>query len=253
MPTSHPDRDTSYADNTLEAPDVDDNVLAPFPEGTKAVSKTPHGHALWTITSRVEIELPDGKRRVLFLKVVQGDDPGKWMMHGEFETMNAIYQNQPTLAPEPICWNNYKSDPHTWFFLCSFHEFGTAMVDPEPFASKLAALHTKSISPNMKFGFHVHTSIADEEWSDTWEECFVKMIRKLLELELKQWGEDKELQDLSTQLLDTIIPRLLRPLTEDDRFIRPCLVHGDLWYGNTGTDMHTGLVAYYPGNTSRTL
>ena len=45
-------------------------MTAAFPKGTKGISKTPYGTALWTVTSRVEIELPDGKRRVLFLKVI---------------------------------------------------------------------------------------------------------------------------------------------------------------------------------------
>ena len=157
-------------------------------------------------------------------------------MHGEFETMNALYQNEPNFAPEPIVWNNYKSEPHTWFFLCSFHNFGSAMVDSELFTTKLAALHKSSISPNGKFGFHVHTSVADEEWSDSWEECFVKMVTRLLGKELKQWGPDEELATLSSHLLEILIPRLLRPLTADGRMVRPCLVHGDLWYGNTGTD-----------------
>ena len=114
------------------------------------------------------------------------------------------------------------------------------MVDSELFTTKLAALHTSSISPNGKFGFHVHTSVADEEWSESWEECFVKMVTRLLGKELRQWGPDEELATLSLHLLEVLIPRLLRPLTADDRTVRPCLVHGDLWYGNTGTDQANG-------------
>ena len=35
-------------------------------------------------------------------------------------------------------------------------------------------------------------------------------------------------------LFDKVIPRLLRPLESHGRVVRPSLVHGDLWYGNTG-------------------
>ncbi|MCJ1397846.1 hypothetical protein MMC11_001042 [Xylographa trunciseda] len=228
-------------------PGIDENMLAPFPKGTKGISKVPYGTALWTVTSRVEIELPDGRRRLLFLKVIEGDDPGKWMMQGEFETMNALYTNQPNFAPKPFTWNNYKSGPHTWFFLCSFHNFGSRMVDPQLFTSKLASLHQSSISPNGKFGFHVHTSIANEEWSSSWEECFVKMIVCLLDKELQQWGPNNDLAALSSHLLETLIPRLLRPLTEDSRTIKPCLVLEDLWYGNTGTDQVNGEALVFDG------
>ena len=84
MPCSNPDI-PGNAQSDLDH-DIDDNIIArmwsycnpkscitltriAFPKGTKGISKTPHGTALWTVTSRVEIELPDGKRRVLFLKV----------------------------------------------------------------------------------------------------------------------------------------------------------------------------------------
>lgn len=158
------------------------------------------------------------------------------MMHGEFETMKALYTNQPSFTPEPIGWNNYELDPHSWFFLCSFHDFSSRLVDPERFTEKLATLHQDSISPNGKFGFHVPTSIANEEWSDSWEECFVKLVTRLLDMEVKVWGPDDELASLSSHLLEVVIPRLLRPLTAEGRTLRPCLVHGDLWYGNAGTD-----------------
>ena len=161
-------------------------------------------------------------------------------MEGELESMNALHQNQPVFAPKPITWNNYKPDSHTWFFLCSFHNFGQRMVDPRRFTSNLAFLHHNSMSPNGRFGFHVHISIAEEEWSDSWEESFVKMILCLLDKELKQWGPNEELAVLSSLLLEVLIPRLLRPLTANGRQIRLCLVHGDLWYGNTGIDQANG-------------
>ncbi|MCJ1317608.1 hypothetical protein MMC15_002933 [Xylographa vitiligo] len=103
------------------------------------------------------------------------------------------------------------------------------------------------MSPNGRFGFHVHISIAEEEWSDSWEESFVKMILCLLDKELKQWGPNEELAVLSSLLLEVLIPRLLRPLTANGRQIRLCLVHGDLWYGNTGIDQANGQSIIFDG------
>lgn len=37
-----------------------------------------------------------------------------------------------------------------------------------------------------------------------------------------------------------VIPQILDPLTEEGRTIKPCLVHGDLWEGNTTTNLDTG-------------
>lgn len=40
-------------------------------------------------------------------------------------------------------------------------------------------------------------------------------------------------------LFDKVIPRLLRPLESEGRSVKPSLVHGDLWYANSGIDMAT--------------
>ncbi|MCJ1252767.1 hypothetical protein MMC24_000573 [Lignoscripta atroalba] len=168
-------------------------------------------------------------------------------MEGEFETAKAIYQAQPSFSPRPITWGNWKSDPQTWFFLCTFHDFYDGMVDPIRFTWRLADLHRNTISPNGKFGFHVQTSRAAEEWSDTWEECFTKLIRNVLKLEWEMRGPDEDLARLSASLLEVIIPRLLRPLETEGRQVKPSLVHGDLWYGNACTDITDGEPKIFDG------
>ena len=40
--------------------------------------------------------------------------------------------------------------------------------------------------------------------------------------------------------LEKVIPRLLLPLQSDGRTLKPCLIHGDCWDGNTAMDMQTG-------------
>jgi len=100
------------------------------------------------------------------------------------------------------------------------------MVEPARFCAKLANLHHSSTSPNGKFGFHCPTSRAREEWSDTWEECFVKLIRSLLKMTWDARGPDDDLASLSASLLEVVIPRLLRPLETDGRRVKPSLRHG---------------------------
>lgn len=42
------------------------------------------------------------------------------------------------------------------------------------------------------------------------------------------------------QVADVIIPRLLGPLQEGGRVLKPCIIHGDLWEGNMGINLETG-------------
>lgn len=43
-----------------------------------------------------------------------------------------------------------------------------------------------------------------------------------------------------TLTLHKVVPRLLLPLQEEGRAIKPSLVHGDCWDGNTALDAKTG-------------
>lgn len=43
-------------------------------------------------------------------------------------------------------------------------------------------------------------------------------------------------QRLCELILSKVVPRLLLPLQEHDRALKPSLVHGDLWDGNTAVD-----------------
>lgn len=50
-----------------------------------------------------------------------------------------------------------------------------------------------------------------------------------------------ELNALLLTLFQKVIPRLLRLLESNGRKVQPSLVHGDLWYGDTGViDESTG-------------
>jgi fructosamine-3-kinase len=118
------------------------------------------------------------------------------------------------------------------------------MPDPRKFTARLAELHQKSKSPNGKFGFHVTTYSGNlpqkTDWEESWEVFFSKIMRQALELELQAKGPDPELEVLVPILFDKVIPRLLRPLESEGRTVKPSLVHGDLWYGNSGIDVETG-------------
>lgn len=166
------------------------------------------------------------------------------MMHWEFESMSAIHTVLPNFAPKPVAWGTYETISETHFFLCQFREMIDEMPDPHRFTARLAALHEKSKSPEGKFGFHVATCTGNlpqnNKWEASWETCFTKSMRQALDLELEAKGPDPEFNTLIPVLFEKVIPRLLRPLESEVRFVKPSLVHGDLWYANSGIDVDTG-------------
>jgi protein-ribulosamine 3-kinase len=189
------------------------------------------------------VELSDGTPLSFFIKVLP-KELGKNIVRGEFESMKEISTLLPDFAPKPIAWGTYKNIPGMHFFICEYREMEEKMPDPHKFTASLAKLHQSSKSSNDKFGFHVTTYSGNlpqkTDWEESWEVFFSKSMRQALELEIQAKGPDPELDVLVPILFDEVIPRLLRPLESEGRTVKPSLIHGDLWYGNTGIDAQTG-------------
>ncbi|PNH44580.1 hypothetical protein VD0004_g3159 [Verticillium dahliae] len=222
---------------------LDENVQAALPKGSEFLEISSHGASFWTRTARVVME-EDEQMTSYFLKVSIGE-VGKGMVNGEFVSMSALHSTLPELAPKPISWGTYKSNDNIHFFLCDFHEMDDQLCSLETFPKLVAELHTKGISPNGRFGFPITTYQGrlpqDTTWCDTWEECFTRNINIMFEHELASQGLDEEFAALRQKVMSQVVPRLLRPMEFGERKILPRLAHGDLWEGNTGTDLETGL------------
>ncbi|KAI7777876.1 hypothetical protein LA080_002999 [Diaporthe eres] len=221
---------------------VDPNVTAELPTGCRVVSVEPHGVSFWAHTGKIEVKLCNEDSASFFIKALSGDT-GKRMVHSEFESMKAIYNLTPEFAPKPVAWGSYASAPNTHFFLCEYREMIEDIPDPVAFASRLAGLHQTSKSPNGKFGFHMTTYSGNQpqmtDWEASWEAFFSKNLRFALDLEIEAKGHDREFDELVPAIFDKVIPRLLRPLETEGRSVKPSLVHGDLWYANSGIDVDT--------------
>lgn len=63
---------------------------------------------------------------------------------------------------------------------------------------------------------------------------------------------------LARRCVEAVVPRLIGVLGRDGRKVKPCLIHGDLWEGNTGTSLETGDIyvfdsaAFYAHNEMET-
>ncbi|KAH6950643.1 Fructosamine kinase-domain-containing protein [Fusarium avenaceum] len=219
---------------------IDPAVQRELPEGCKVVSIENHGVSFWAKTGRINILLNDGTPQSYFIKVIS-KELGMSMTKGEFHSMSAIHKVLPEFIPRPIACGTYQTISDTHFFLCEFREMTEDMPDPHKFAALLSRLHQKSVSPTGKFGFHVTTYAGNlpqfVAWEDSWETFFAKSMRQALDLEIESKGPSEELEILSQALFEKVIPRLLRPLESGGRTVKPSLVHGDLWYANSGIDV----------------
>lgn len=83
------------------------------------------------------------------------------------------------------------------------------------------------------------------DWTSDWAEFWARELRSALAYVQRMRGFDAELQELTGQLLERVVPRLLVPLQTGGRTIRPGLCHGDLWDGNIQVDAETGRVVLF--------
>ncbi|KAJ5628452.1 hypothetical protein N7490_010680 [Penicillium lividum] len=158
---------------------------------------------------------------------------------GEYESLRSIY-SVCAHTPEPLAWGRYTENFTDYsFLLVEFLAIKKQPADPRALAVALAELHLKSESPTGKFGFHVPTCHtrniqAVDIWTDSWCELFSSHISRILSHAKTgfMWPEFDQLGEL---VLTKVVPALLLPLQADGRSIKPCLVHGDCWDGNTAT------------------
>ncbi|KAF2995957.1 hypothetical protein E8E14_002277 [Neopestalotiopsis sp. 37M] len=85
------------------------------------------------------------------------------------------------------------------------------------------------------------------DWEESWETLFTKSLKLALDLELQAKGPSTEFDTLLPVLFETVVARLLRPLESDSRKVKPSLIHGDLWYANSGIDVSTGDCLLFDG------
>jgi fructosamine-3-kinase len=183
------------------------------------------------------------------------------MLEGEYHSAMDMRAVLPGFSPIPIGWGVFDSDQDLAFFLQAFHDMDTEIPDMDQLTRTLAEFHIKSEErfeeltrdrrpDGMKFGYHVTTHngklAQDNTWTRTWEEYFTQNMKRMLEHDEKEGGErPQELEELLQPLFDKVIPRLLRPMEMNGGEVKPSLIHGDLWYGNTSTDHENNVPIVY--------
>lgn len=162
---------------------------------------------------------------------------------GEFSCMSELHKTMPTIVPRPR-GSGPCLDTEGSFFLCDYLEIDHRPPNAAKLGAKIAELHATSVSPTGKFGFHVVPYDGKlplrAEWDSSWVSFYSKLLAGVYVLDTQVNGSWPELDAAMDVTLAKVIPRLLGPLEEDGRSVKPCLIHGDLWEENIGTDLRTG-------------
>ena len=67
-----------------------------------------------------------------------------------------------------------------------------------------------------------------------------RLRKHVAQLDHETNGHWEALEKIEERIFSHVIPRLVGVLESEGRSIKPCLIHGDLWEGNTGTTFDTG-------------
>jgi protein-ribulosamine 3-kinase len=178
------------------------------------------------------------------------DELGKAMMEAEFCSMTELYHSMPSNVPKPIAWGQFQNtSPETYYLLLEYIDLCMDLVDPVEFCEQIATLHKTSKSPTGKFGFQVDTfqgpSRQITEWNSDWCDYFTKLIDGYFSTDIELNGPNEQFEKAYETLKAQVIPKILKPLQADGKSIKPCLLHGDLWEENTGTNLVTGKIMIF--------
>lgn len=179
------------------------------------------------------------------------------MARAEYESQRALAAVIPEHVIEPVAWGLLGEDKS--FFLTHFRNL--EQLSPERqsleqqtrsrshFVDIVKRLHQNSISPTGKFGFHCTTywgpSAMRNEWTGSWEEYWGRQFQSDVDNAQQVFGMDEELADITTEFIQKVVARLLRPLQTGGRVLKPSLCHGDLWDGNVQTDRDTDQIILF--------
>ena len=175
----------------------------------------------------------------------QKGEEARGMMEGSYGSEEIFHHYAPSHVPKPISWSWYAADPDMYIYLWRFHDIVDGISTLKTLVPIIAQVHKASMgkSPFAAYGSHVITHLGNlpngNTWKRSWEAWFQQAMRRLFEVEEKAHGKDPKLESSKKALHEKVIPRLLRPLETGGRSIQPCLIHSNIWPGNTMLDLET--------------
>ncbi|GAW22580.1 hypothetical protein ANO14919_121200 [Xylariales sp. No.14919] len=221
---------------------LDSAVYRLLQPNEEIISVVPYGNANWATTAKITTRRADHMIKEYFLKIVRGQLAEERVL-GEYNCMSELYHTMPSIVPMPYSAGKCL-DNKGCFFLSEFVPIAHRAPNAVQLGEQIARLHRDSLSPTGKFGFS--TTPYDGKlplvvnWDSSWASFYSKLLYGVYLLDSRFNDKWQELDDAMVITLAEVIPRLLKPLEEGGRTIKPCLIHGDLWEDNIGTDLRTG-------------
>ncbi|PMB66020.1 Ketosamine-3-kinase [Beauveria bassiana] len=171
----------------------------------------------WSTGRRIDV-LDGDNEKSYFVKVIEREEFVD-MAEAEYEGQKAIAAVIPDNAVKPVAWG-YSADTKS-----------KGLVSGR-LLPIIKQMHQRSISPTGQFGFHVTSYYGPQpmivDWTDNWEESWVREFRSGLRYVERMRGHDPELFKISEQFIEKVASRFLRPLQTGGRSIKPSLCHGNL-------------------------
>ncbi|KAG0599356.1 hypothetical protein M758_12G146200 [Ceratodon purpureus] len=166
------------------------------------------------------------------------------MFVGESEALKRIEATETVTVPTPLgCGNLPDGGSYIIMKHLRFRPFGMMQVSSQSALGRdLARLHLAEAG-NL-FGFPMQTRVGivplDNRWSSSWCEFFIEQrLRDRFQRVYERLGEDRtDIEEKGAMVLK-IANTILK-----DHNPKPCILHGDLWMGNSGL-VATGEVAIF--------
>lgn len=214
------------------------------------LSTSDQGYGFTSVgTIHAKVPCPNGtQERQYFIKTSSNGTTAEEMFIGEFESLNAIASSVPGFCPKALAHGALDQDTH---FLAT--EYLDLKVRKKPtgnmtLAQRLGKLHNTLAPPDpetdrVRFGFPVPTFCGDTKqpnrFCDSWAEFYAKeRLLAVLETSEERNGYDKGMREAVEKTAVVVVPRLLGDghLGYKDgvgKGVKPVVIHGDLWCGNT--------------------
>ncbi|KAM3479887.1 hypothetical protein MY8738_005248 [Beauveria namnaoensis] len=184
----------------------------------------------WSTGLRIDV-LDGDNEKSYFVKVIEREEFVD-MAGAEHEGQKAIAAVIPDNAVKPVAWGYYADTKTKAWFMAEYSNFRARAPPLEQLLPIVKQMHQTSISPTGQFGFHVISYYGPQpmivDWTDNWEEFWVREFRSGLRYVERMRGHDPELFKIAEQFIEKVASRLLRPLQTGGRSIKPTLCHGNL-------------------------
>ncbi|PWN89337.1 Ketosamine-3-kinase, partial [Acaromyces ingoldii] len=178
--------------------------------------------------------------RVVFAKTGRADQ-----VLGEAESLDAMYRasqaagHKETLIPTIHAFGKTQ-DGSRGFLVTDYKDLQSSLGKQaqRTLGRKLAEMHRHGTSDNGMYGFSRPTHCGETEQDNTWTASWPEFWADRRIGDLVRRSGDAELAKLEVQLREKVYPLIFND--EAMRSVRPSIIHGDLWSGNSGTDHDTG-------------